>query len=177
MRMTIGDAINRVAEVTVDNRRELRKSRYQRRTEFTDLYGTPFYAESDSENNAKFYISVSPDLVYMMRMQFKLHIHSYDGAGDGDFSISINGVNITDYLREQTNDEWIDGEGLYPTDEGEEDTDYFDVLDVASLLFNEGRMADSNKLLNPGFKEMVIHADSSFKATVFLYCKYSVTGK
>lgn len=175
--MTYDKAMNRIAEVVKDNRDDLRKTRLQRRTEFTDLYGVPFYAESDENNEAKFYISVSPDLVYFMRFQFKIYVQELQASDDGDFEISINGIDITDYLTEQEDGDWIDGEGLYPTNAVEDQEDFYDLLDVATVMYNEGNEEEANKLLKPGFKPMKIAASSSFKVTMYLYMKYSVTGK
>lgn len=177
-RITYEEALNRIAERTNDNIRELRKTRLQRRTQFTDLYGTPFYAESDSNNEAVFYISISPDLVYDMRLQFKLHIR---GTSSDEFGISIDGVDIEDYLIAQHSGEWIDGSGLYPTDELEDDTDFYDIMAVATDIYNEGNDEEhtrkANKLLKPGFKEVVIKSDSSFKVTMYLYTKLSNVGR
>lgn len=174
-KITYEEALNRIAEITADNRSELRKSRLQRRTEFTDGYGTSFYAESDSENKARFYISVSPDLVYFMRFQFKIYIQQ--ATSDADFSISIAGVDITDYLIEQEDGEWIDGDGLFPTNKGVEETDFYDVLDAATVIYNEGDTDDADKLLKPDFKEMVVSSSAPFKMTLFLYLKYSVNAR
>lgn len=176
MRITYEEALNRIAEVTKDNRDELRKSRLQRRTEFTDLNGVPFFARSDDENKAQFYISISPDLVYFLRFQFKLHIK--DTTSD-DFTVKIHGVDLTDYLIEQQDGDWIDGEGVYPTNKNEEDTDYYDVLSVATLLYNgdDTDVDDANKLLKSEFKLMEIESDAPFEVTMYLYCKYSVVGR
>ena len=232
------EALNRIAERTNDNIRELRKSRLQRRTEFTDLYGVPFGGQSDSDNAVKFYISVSPDLVYFLRFQFKLHIQSYkssvtgvsgssgtisgtqlevdpiilnntstakthiDGVkpnshthsfegGSGSveygshsistssdtFTIKINGVNVTDYLIAQHEGEWIDGEGVYPNKQNIDNDDFYDIMAVATELYNEGNDDDADKLLKPGFKLVEIASDAKFRATMYLYCKYSVTGR
>lgn len=177
-RITYEEALNRIAERTGDNLRELRKTRLQRRTEFTDLYGIPFYAESNNNNVARFYISISPDLVYMMRFQFKLQIR---GTSSDNFKISIDGVDIEDYLIAQHEGEWIDGSGLYPNDALEDDTDFYDVMAVATDIYNESateeKTKDANKLLKPGFKEVVIESDSSFTVTMYLYQKYSVTAR
>lgn len=175
----IDEAINRIAERTSENRDSIRKSRFQRRTEYTDLYGVPFYAESDEKNEAKFYISVSPDLVYFMRFQFKLHIQESGSSGDGDFEVSMNGVDITNYLIEQADGLWIDGEGLYPTNGGSEDEDYYDILDVATVMYNEDgdSQANARALLKPGFKPMKIKSSGPFKVTMYLYMKYSTNAK
>lgn len=173
-RITYESALNMVAERTSENSEELRKSRLQRRTEFTDLYGVPFYAESDSYNKAEFYISVSPDLVYFMRFQFKLDIQN---TSSDEFTVKINGVDCTDYLISQHDGEWIDGDGIYPTDDTDDETDYYDVMAVATDIYNEDNDDDANKLLNPGFKRVVITSDASFSAVMYLYCKYSVVGR
>ena len=41
--MDISEAINRIAEQTYDNKRLWSQSLKQRRTEFTDVYGIPYY--------------------------------------------------------------------------------------------------------------------------------------
>lgn len=175
--ITYADALDKVAQVTKNSRDELRKSRLQRRTEYTDLFGIPFYAESNENNEARFYVSVSPDLVYFMRFQFKLYVQELQASDDGDFEIKMNGVDITDYLIEQEDGEWIDGEGLYPTNQIEDETDFYDLLDVATVLYNEGKTDDAEKILKPGFKTMVISASSPFKVTMYLYAKYSTNAK
>lgn len=243
-RITYEEALNRIAERTSDNVRELRKTRLQRRTEFTDLYGVPFYAQGDGTNPATFYISISPDLVYFLRFQFKLHIqplistvtgsgggavnvdstslsvdsttkvmddssvaqisvsdvspnpHSHNASGGGgsanygihkvhttsdDFKISINGVDITDYLIAQHEGEWIDGEGLYPNKGNTDSEDFYDVMAVATDIYNENDSEESitnvNKLLNATFKKVEIESDAPFAVTMYLYCKYSVVGR
>lgn len=241
-KITYAQALNRVAEVTKNNKDELRKSRLQRRTEFTDLNGVPFVAQGDATHPAQFYISISPDLVYFLRFQFKLHIqplistvtggggsissvdpteldfntetkvlsnsstlevssdgvspnpHSHTASGSGggvqygikyihttsdNFTVKIHGIDITDYLIEQQDGDWIDGEGVYPTNKNEDDTDYYDVLQVATLMYNgsESDKDDAQKLLKPEFKLMEIESDAPFRVTMYLYCKYSVVGR
>lgn len=212
-------AYNRLSERIYDNTKELDRTRKQRRTEFTDLYGVPYQAIGDNNVPATFYISISPDLVYYMRFQFKLAIQPFlstvsGGTGNAEvqvqntslsvsnnnitpnphkhdtvphthnlisgvtathttsdnFTISIGGVDITDYLIEQHDGSWIDGEGLYPSKEID---NVYDVLDVAGLLSTEER----EKLLVPEFKEISIKSDSPFSATMYLYLKYSNSGK
>ena len=179
-KITIDEALNRIAEVTSDNRKDIKQSRLQRRTEFTDLYGIPFYAESeliDGRHVAKFFISVSPDLVYFMRFQFKLYIQTLATGGSGDFKVYMNGINdeISDYLEEQQDGDWIDGEGLYPSSGVEDADDYYDLLDVASVMHSEGRVEDAKTLLKPGFKTLYVTANASFKLTMYLYMKYSAS--
>ena len=178
----IDEALNRVAERTAENRESLRKSRFQRRTEFPDTYGVPFYAESQLENGkhrAKFYISLPPKYVYLLRFQFKLHVTTLATSGDGNFRIYMHGVDLTDLLTEQEDGEWIDGTGLYPTNAIEDEEDFYDILDAATILYNgnDGEQDDADRLLKPGFKPMVVEADSPFSCTMYLYSKYAVNGE
>lgn len=236
--MTYDEALLRIAERTNENTKELKKSRLQRRTEFTDLYGVPFNVQGDASNDAEFYISVSPDLIYFLRFQFKLHIHDFkanvssvstatgsvdpttlevdpyvqsgsstavihqDGVEDNphthtitgggstlnygikklpttsdSFTITIDGIDITDYLIEQQDGDWIDGEGLYPTNRIEDETDFYDVMDVATTLYANGDTAEANKLLKPGFKLVQISSDAPFAVTLYLYMKYTTMGR
>ena len=224
--MTIDEILNRISERTVDNTRELRKTRYQRRTEFTDLYGIPFSEYGDANNPATFYISISPDMIYHLRLQFRLHIKPFvttvSGGTDSanvtvnnrslsvsegsvspnphnhtteshshnlisgisiehttadDFRIYIDGINITAYLVEQQDGAWIDGEGTYPQNQDlNEDESFYDLMDVACLMYAEGETENAEKLLEPGWKEVKITSSSPFGVTFYLYGKYSHPG-
>lgn len=232
--MTIEQAIGRIAERTNDNTRELRKSRMQRRSAFTDLYGVPHSAQGDESHPARFYISVSLDLVYFLRFQFKLQVTAYQSSVASNatetlaadplvisststgiinragvtpnphthivnygiknipttsetFNVYLDGVNLTPYLIEQQDGDWIAGEGLFPSGATEDANDFYDVLDAASLMYNEGvygddedaekKIGDSEKLLEPGFKLLEIYSDAKFAVTLHLYVKYSINGK
>ena len=181
-KITIDEALNRIAEVTNDNRNDIRRSRLQRRTEFTDLYGIPFYAESeliDGRHVAKFFISVSPDLVYFMRFQFKLYIQTLATGGSGDFKVYVEGIDedITDYLEEQQDGDWIEGEGMYPSSGVEDADDYYDLLDVATVMLSEGKKTDSDTILKGGKKVIRVTASAAFKITLYLWTRYSSAGK
>lgn len=225
MQISYESAIQRLAEKTVDNTRELAKTRKQRRTEFADLYGIPFTAQGDATTPAEFYISISPDLVYYLRFQFKLHIQPFvstvsGGTGSAnvtvndrslsiannaitpnphnhstvshshniisgltlthttadDFRVKIHGVDVTPYLMEQQDGEWIDGEGLYPS-KGLDDDSVYDILDVATVLHSEGDEESVDKLLKPEFKRVAITSNAPFQATMYLYLKYSNMGR
>lgn len=176
MVLTLNSLLNRIAEKTIDNTNQLRKSVNQRRNGMEDLYGVSFYAASDSNNEAKFYISVSPDIVYYERFAFKLHIQT-DYTSD-NWEVEIGGVNITDYLIAQHEGDWITGDGIYPTDEisAEAGTflqDFYDILDVASILYAEGEDEQADDLLEPEFKEVCIRSDIPFTVTAYAYTKYN----
>lgn len=105
-----------------------------------------------------------------------------------DFTFSINGVDITDYLMEQHNGYWIDGEGVYPTedidsDSDDDEPDFYDIMAVASLMTAEAEAesdADEkaaiikrrDKILRRGFKPIEISASAPFHVDTYLYVKY-----
>lgn len=227
--MNFADAIVKLAEKTVDNSQVLKKTRLQRRTEFTDLYGVPFTAQGDANNPATFYISISPDLVYYLRFQFKLHIQPFTSTVTGgtgsatvtvndrslsvsgssvspnphshttqshthniingitvehtaadDFRVLVDGIDITAYLIAQQDGEWIEGEGIYPSDElvdDEEIPNSYDLLEVASTMYAEGNEEDAETILKPEFKEISVASNAPFAVTLYLYCKHSNMGR
>ena len=241
--LTYDQIINRIAEKTYDNTKQLRRGVQQRRNGMEDLYGVEFTHNGDANHPATFYISVSPDLVYYERFAFKFIIEPFnssvagislssDSMVVGDTSLAISGssgsqvisgtstlddatvgsitpnphahtisggtvtgslnygikklttssanwrvvihdVDITEYLIEQHDGEWIEGEGIYPNNRLEDQEDFYDILDVACMLNAEGRTADRDKILAPEFKKVQIFSDAPFGLTAFLYLKYS----
>lgn len=77
MWMTQGEALERVAQVTANNAKLLRQNYTQRRDVPVDLYGIEYYRHGDANYPATFYISITPDMVYMERFEFKLIIQSF----------------------------------------------------------------------------------------------------
>ena len=203
--MTYDEILQRLAEKVTDNTRELKKTRYQRRNQVTDLYGIPFSAQGDANTPASFYISVTPDLIYHLRLQFKLEIkpfattvkggtesvtvtvndrslsvsggdispNPHDHTTDAhthnlikgmamehttadDFEIHVAGIDITPYLMEQQDGEWIEGEGIYPSSGLDEADDFYDLLSVASLMHAEGDEESAELLMKSGMKKVEI---------------------
>lgn len=246
MIMTYEQFLNRLAERTYDNTRQLKRVIEQRRNGMEDLYGVEFTHNGDAEHPATFYVSVSPDLVYYERFALKLIIEpfsssvagvsgggemtigdtslAFNGSGGGQYIISgtstldensesgsltpnphthtvsgsigglsygikkistssavwrveIDGIDITDYLIEQHDGEWIHGEGIYPTNRLEDREDFYDILDVASMMTAEGEIESRNKILAPTFKKVQVYSDAPFGLTAFLYLKYSHTNR
>ena len=219
---TMEQAVIANSERSYDNRRNIRQKDLQRRNQVTDLYGIPFTRQGDAGNDAVFYISISPDLVYYERFQFKLAIQSFTanvkGATVGtaatientslsvsggsispnphghtspahthtlvngitqtqvtadQFTMSVDGIDITPYLAEQHGGDWVDGEGLWPTPDLDDDIeDFYDLLDVASLMEAE-QSGYRESLLKPGFKEVRIGSNGPFSVTLYLYTKYN----
>lgn len=240
---TYEEYLNRLAERTVDNTRQLRKAVQQRRNGMEDLYGTEFTHNGDANNPATFYVSVSPDLVYYERFAFKFIIGSFASSvaglsggeselaigetslsGNGNESyvidgtstlaedngsitpnphthtatgsfgslsygikqisttsknwrVEIHGVDITPYLIEQHSGAWISGQGIYPNNKVDGEENFYDILDVASMLYAEGRKSDAEKILLPEFKKVEVFSDAPFSLTAFLYLKYSHTNR
>lgn len=218
MRMTYNEVLTRIAEKTVDNTNQLRKAVRQRRNGMEDLYGVVYNAYGDATHPARFYISISPDLVYYERFAFKFIIKPYestvnglsvdgdsgtrilpgtstivcDADADGElkygvhqidtlsdnWTVKVAGVNITDYLIEQHDGEWIDMTGetrevVWPTNQLDDREDFYDILDVACMLNALGEVESRDKLLKPEFKKVEIISDAMFSVQAVLYLKYS----
>lgn len=94
-------------------------------------------------------------------------------TASANWRVKIHGVDITPYLIEQHDGEWIDGEGIYPSNRVDSKEDFYDILDVACMLNAEGRTEDRDKLLAPEFKKVEVLSDAPFSLTAFLYLKYS----
>lgn len=114
------------------------------------------------------------------------HTHSVSGSIGGlDYGINpiptdsvnwhvrIHGVDITQYLIEQHSGSWITGQGIYPTNKVVGQEDFYDILDVACMLYADNRGSDAEKILLPEFKKVEILSDKPFGVTAFLYLKYS----
>lgn len=227
MRISLEQYLNRLAERTVDNTKQLKKGVRQRRNGMTDLYGVQFSAEGDATHPATFYVSVSPDMVYLEQLAFKFVIRPYSATvkgGTSDATVSVNntslsvsgssvspnphshttgshshnvvsgktlvqtvsdywrvrvaGIDITAYLMEQQDGDWIDmtgatGERVFPNKGVTDLEDFYDLLGVASMMYAEGNDDDAKALLKPEFKKVEIVSDAPFGVDAYLYTKLS----
>lgn len=82
-RVRTEDFLNALAERTIDHHRILRRDINQRRNGLEDLYGQPFIVYGDAGNPAEFYISISPDYIYLERYAFKFVIEPYQTTVTG----------------------------------------------------------------------------------------------
>lgn len=180
--------LNALSERIVDNNKQLKRSIHQRRNGMEDLYGICFSAhatEADEDTgryNARFYISLSPDYVYLHRLAFKFVImpsivEDEDPSEGRDWRVSIASRDITAYLQEQHDGEWISGEGIYPSNKLETKEDFYDILDVASVMVAEGKDTDASALLSPVFKPVVISSKKPFSVDAYFYAKYSTVNR
>lgn len=200
MKKTYEDVFNMLLERTSDNTKLLKKSNEQRRNGMEDLYGVMFPKDSavdkDGKHTATFYVSLSPDYIYLQRFAFKLVISRKEGdvppsADEEDWEFWVDGVDVTEYLIEQHDGYWIDGAGIYPTrlleevpDDEDNEPNFYDILDVASLMqteIDEETDADEKaklvkrqeKVLRRGFKPVAIKSEAPFHVDAYLYVKFN----
>lgn len=176
------DALEALAEITSENKQKLKQGSNQRRSQVVDIFGQEYTRigksiSGSTYKRATIHISVSPDIIYLERFQFKIFVIDSDNAKHWD--IKIEGIDITPYLREQAERKgrWLDGsEGVFPSkdlDTGQNISDSFDLIEVAHTMYAEGRYNDAEKILRSGLKKVVIEADDDFDISLLLYLKYS----
>lgn len=190
--ITYEQYMNMLSEKVVDNSQQLKKSVHQRRNGMEDLYGVCFTAHAtelkDGVYKARFYISLSPDYVYLHRFAFKFVImpsivEDEDPSEGRDWKVLIAGKDITAYLKEQQDIDptapLFSGEGVYPSN-GLTDSieNFYDILDVISVMIAEGQDPDDTDdavyhLLKPSFKPVDITSAKPFSVDAYLYLKYS----
>lgn len=89
--------LNMLSERVIDNSRQLKRTIHQRRNGMEDLYGVCFTSNGDANNPATFYVSLSPDYVYLERFAFKFVIKPFTSsvAGASGGSLTINDTLLT----------------------------------------------------------------------------------
>ena len=193
--ITLDQYLNSIAEKTLDNSRQLKRDVHQRRNGMEDLYGVCFSAHATEPKSgrytARFYISLSPDYVYLHRFAFKFVImpsitEGEDPSEGRDWRVTIGTkkvndvyvpVDITDYLKEQQDippeDPLFEGEGVYPSNQLDDREDFYDILDVVSVMYAEGEDDSAEAIIKPIFKPVEISSVKPFSLDAYLYLKYS----
>ena len=96
--ITYDEYLNMLSERVVDNTKQLKRDTRQRRNGMEDLYGVCFSANGDAESPATFYISLSPDYVYLERFAFKFVIKPYtttiQGA-TGNATVAVDNTSLS----------------------------------------------------------------------------------
>lgn len=95
MIITHGEALERISERVYENTKSIRQNDRQRRDRVVDMYGVEFTRVGDGDAPARFYISVSPDMVYLERFQFKLIVSPFVSTVSGGTSAASVRVNDT----------------------------------------------------------------------------------
>jgi len=90
--ITFESAINRLAERVSDRRQENRNISLQRRNQVVDMYGMEFTRQGDLGRPATFYLSISPDLIYFERFEFKIIIEGFR------IPLASNGISSTEVM-------------------------------------------------------------------------------
>ena len=101
MIITEQEAIERVAEQTVRNKERWSQALKQRRHQVVDMYGVEYTRAGDANNPARFYISISPDMVYLERFEFKLIINPFlstGGSQTSSVSLTVSGGGDVDCI-------------------------------------------------------------------------------
>lgn len=83
MILTQEQAILRLSEKVYDNTRNIRQKDRQRRQTFQDLYGVEMTRQGDSATPATFYVSITSDMVFMERFEFKIVIQPFASYSNG----------------------------------------------------------------------------------------------
>lgn len=160
--MDISKAINILADSVYDLKEKGRYNSIQRRNHTVDFYGYEFPRWGcTSSKPAVIGMSISQDLIYYERFEFKLVI---DNSTATNFNIEIEGIDMTPYFKQQFNGAWITGNGLWPGQYSN-----FDVLKACGYLSE----ADRNRILDPGYKTIKVTGNGNFDCTLVNYLKYS----
>ena len=97
--VTIDEYLNSLSERVIDNTKQLKRDVHQRRNGMEDLYGVCFTSNGDKNTPASFYVSLSPDYVYLERFAFKFVIKPYSssvaGASGGSLSIGDTVLSVS----------------------------------------------------------------------------------
>lgn len=159
---TFSKAINILAENVYDIKKKQRINSVQRRNQTVDMYGYELTASGTSSQSAILGVSVSQDMIYYSRFEFKVVISN---SSSTSFTIKIDGIDVTAYFKAQFGGSWLSGNGIYPN----KGTANYDVLKAVGYM-NE---VDRNTVLEPGYKEIEVIGNGNFDVKLYMYMKYS----
>lgn len=180
MELTIEQAIDRLAQRSIDHSNYIRRASLQRRDQVTDLHGVEFTRSADPSIPAQFFVTLSRDMTYLEMFEFKLIIQPYTQlapnvqpvivpVADSGYRVSVDGIDVSAYLAAQHNG-WIGGEGIYPSTQ---DGINYDLLEAACDMRAAGRIADAERIVAPGYKRIQVSGKSLFNATLVLFLKHA----
>ena len=99
------------------------------------------------------------------------------GTSSTNWRVKIAGVDITPYLIAQHDGEWISGEGVFPNNLLTGNNDFYDILEVCSVLTDEGKTSERDAILESNFKKVEVISDAPFGLDAYAYVKYSNTNR
>ena len=94
MRLTTEEAVEKLSQRTYNNTEDRLQKNLQRRSQVTDLYGVEYTRLGGNGLPATFYISISPDMIYLERFEFKLIVSPFvamTASGLSNATIEVNG--------------------------------------------------------------------------------------
>lgn len=195
--ITYEEALNSIAERTIENRKEIRQKNLQRRTGMIDNYGVEIPKVMRNGKVVFYSPSISTDKEYFERLQFKLVIENAGSFDQSDLRIKIGDtddyyydedeenpipdLDISEYLASQQG-VWATGDGIYPTDiisDRADAADFYDILEAVGDYLAEndtakGR-ATADMILSAGLKRITVTINGVKEADISLiiYVKYS----
>ena len=199
-------SLNIISENVYNLKKKQKRANLQRRNGNVDIYGYEFYRQGDVNSPAEFGISISQDLVYFERFEFKLIIQPFlssvsgDGLSPVDLRITSNdqitpnphthtltaGISAT---ASATGGYRIEIEGIDLTAHfmAQYDGEWIngegiypkDDLSNYDVLKACGYLSDEDrhKILSAGYKKIRIYATAPFNVTLVNYLKYSHRGR
>lgn len=96
--ITFDSALSMLFERTSDMHDDIKQKNRQRRTQVTDLFGVEYTRQGDGGAPATFYVSISPDMMYLERFACKLIIQPFVSTVSGgtqSATVSILPENLT----------------------------------------------------------------------------------
>jgi len=90
MILTQEEALVRISERVAENKKRIDRMLKQRRNQVVDMYGVEFTRQGGPNVPARFYISITPDLIYLERFEFKLIVQPFMSLAG-----TVNGTSLT----------------------------------------------------------------------------------
>lgn len=95
MILTESEYLEKIARNTAENKQILSEGLKQRRNQVVDQNGVEYTRQGSANFPATFYISISPDMVYLERYEFKLLIASFISSNGISTNVSVPTVEPT----------------------------------------------------------------------------------
>lgn len=166
----LGSYLERLAGRSEHMRKHRHYELFQRRNQIVDQFGVelnPIY--SNGHKKAEVFISISPDLLYYSKWEFKIVIEQNGHTLAHYYDMKIAGVPVTTLFKAQYGGWWCWEPGFYPNS----GLACYDVLKACGLMSKENR----EKILSPGYKRIEMTAENSFDMKIINYLKYSFVSR
>lgn len=116
------EAIIRISERVAENKKRIDRMLKQRRNQVVDMYGVEFTRQGAANSPARFYISITPDLVYLERFEFKLIVSPFISTvgGIGATTLTASGSGGYDVVTQQDLESILNSDNCssFPDDTG-----------------------------------------------------------